>query len=62
MWKTGVSRGSILTPTPHTPTGQALSAKGRAAPELAYSKERLTRPIRRTRPKDEADPGWVEIS
>ena len=47
---------------PQHPTGQALCAKGRAAPELVYSKQRLTRPLRRTRPKGEADPGWVEIS
>ena len=47
----------------HThPTGQALCAKGRAAPELVYGEERLTRPLRRTRPKGEADPGWMEIS
>jgi anaerobic selenocysteine-containing dehydrogenase len=38
------------------------SVAGRAAPELVYSKERLTRPLRRTRPKGEADPGWAEIS
>ncbi|PPQ38850.1 molybdopterin oxidoreductase [Rhodopila globiformis] len=51
-----------LDPDPTHPTGQALCAKGRAAPELVYSKQRLTRPLRRTRPKGEADPGWVEIS
>ena len=32
------------------PTGQALCAKGRAAPELVSSAERLTHPLRRTRP------------
>src|SRR4029079_14058328 len=51
-----------LEPDPTHPTGQALCAKGRAAPELVYSKERLTQPLRRTRPKGEADRGWVEIS
>ena len=51
-----------LDPDPTHPTGQALCAKGRAAPELVYSKQRLARPLRRTRPKGEADPGWVEIS
>ena len=55
-------RFTRLDPDPSHPTGQALCAKGRAAPELVYSKERLTRPLRRTRPKGEADPGWAEIS
>jgi anaerobic selenocysteine-containing dehydrogenase len=55
-------RFTRLDPDPAHPTGQALCAKGRAAPELVYGKERLTRPLRRTRPKGEADPGWVEIS
>ena len=55
-------RFTRLDPDPTHPTGHALCAKGRAAPELVYSKERLTRPLRRTRPKGEADPGWVEIS
>ena len=55
-------RFTRLDPDPTHPTGQALCAKGRAAPELVYSKERLTRPLRRTRPKGEADPGWAEIS
>lgn len=51
-----------LDPDPTHPTGQALCAKGRAAPELVYSKDRLTRPLRRTRPKGATDPGWVAIS
>lgn len=55
-------RFTRLDPDPTHPTGQALCAKGRAAPELVYSKERLTQPLRRTRPKGEADPGWAEIS
>jgi anaerobic selenocysteine-containing dehydrogenase len=58
----GERRFTRLDPDPAHPTGQALCAKGRAAPELVYSKERLTQPLRRTRPKGEADPGWVEIS
>src|SRR6202521_1382239 len=48
--------------TPTHPTGAAICAKGRAAPELVYHKDRLTRPLRRTRPKGDADPGWEEIS
>jgi anaerobic selenocysteine-containing dehydrogenase len=55
-------RFTRLDPDPTHPTGRALCAKGRAAPELVYSKERLTKPLRRTRPKGDADPGWQEIS
>ncbi|WP_246088410.1 molybdopterin-dependent oxidoreductase [Phreatobacter stygius] len=44
------------------PTGGALCAKGRAAPEMAGSPRRLTRPLKRTRPRDDADAGWIEIS
>ena len=51
-----------LEPDPTHPTGQALCAKGRAAPELVYHKERLTHPLRRTRPKGDPDPGWERIS
>jgi anaerobic selenocysteine-containing dehydrogenase len=50
-----------LEPDPMHPTGQALCAKGRAAPELVYHPERLTYPLRRTRPKGESDPGWERI-
>ena len=44
-------RFSRLDPDPSHPTGKALCAKGRAAPELVYHKDRLTQPLRRTRPK-----------
>ena len=50
-----------LDPDPNHPTGASICAKGRAAPELVYHKDRLTRPLRRTRPKGDADPGWEEI-
>jgi len=50
-----------LEPDPAHPTGQALCAKGRAAPELVYHPERLTHPLRRTRPKGESDPGWERV-
>ena len=40
-----------LEPQPSHPTGQALCAKGRAAPELVYHAERLLYPLRRSRPK-----------
>lgn len=54
-------RFTRLEPDPAHPTGQALCAKGRAAPELVYHPERLTYPLRRTRPKGESDPGWERI-
>ena len=50
-----------LEPDPTHPTGRALCAKGRAAPELVYHPERLTHPLRRTRPKGDPDPGWERI-
>ena len=53
-------RFTRLEPDPGHPTGQALCAKGRAAPELVY-RERLTYPLRRTRPKGDPDPGWERI-
>jgi anaerobic selenocysteine-containing dehydrogenase len=55
-------RFTRLEPDPAHPTGQALCAKGRAAPELVYRPERLTHPLRRTRPKGDPDPGWERIS
>jgi anaerobic selenocysteine-containing dehydrogenase len=55
-------RFTRLDPDPTHPTGQALCAKGRAAPELVYHPERLTHPLRRTRPKFDPDPGWQRIS
>jgi anaerobic selenocysteine-containing dehydrogenase/ferredoxin-NADP reductase len=47
---------------PGHPTGGALCAKGRAAPEMVHSPRRLTKPLRRTAPREAADPGWAEIS
>ena len=47
-------RFTRLDPDPSHPTGQAICAKGRAAPELVYHPERLTRPLRRTRPKGDS--------
>jgi anaerobic selenocysteine-containing dehydrogenase len=55
-------RFTRLDPDPTHPTGAAICAKGRAAPELVYHKDRLTRPLRRRRPKGDPDPGWEEIS
>src|SRR5215510_9372060 len=54
-------RFTRLDPEPSHPTGQAICAKGRAAPELVYHKDRLTQPLRRTRPKGDRDPGWQAI-
>jgi anaerobic selenocysteine-containing dehydrogenase len=54
-------RFTRLEPDPAHPTGEALCAKGRAAPELVYHSERLTHPLRRTRPKGDPDPGWERI-
>jgi anaerobic selenocysteine-containing dehydrogenase len=55
-------RFTRLDPDPSHPTGQAICAKGRAAPELVSHPERLTYPLRRTRPKGDPDPGWERIS
>src|SRR5262249_50211712 len=55
-------RFTRLDPDPSHPTGAAICAKGRAAPELVYHTQRLTRPLRRRRPKGDPDPGWEEIS
>src|SRR5260370_35968424 len=50
-----------LEPDPAHPTGQALCAKGRAAPELVYHPERLRYPLKRTRPNGDPDPGWQRL-
>ncbi len=51
-----------VEPDPDHPTGQALCAKGRAAPEHVYSDARELYPLKRTRPKGDPDPGWQRIS
>ena len=51
-----------LEPDPSHPTGKALCAKGRRAPELVYHPDRLLYPLKRTRPKGDPDPGWQRIS
>src|SRR5512133_1476508 len=55
-------RFTALEPDPSHPTGRALCAKGRAAPELVYHPDRLLYPLKRTRPKGDPDPGWQRIS
>ena len=47
---------------PGHPTGQALCVKGKAAPEIVRHPDRLLHPLRRTRPKGAADPGWQRIT
>jgi anaerobic selenocysteine-containing dehydrogenase len=58
-----VDRGRLtgIEPLPDHPTGEKLCPKGRAAPELVYHADRLTRPLRRTNPKGAGDPGWQPI-
>ncbi|MFJ7271049.1 molybdopterin-dependent oxidoreductase [Streptomyces sp. NPDC099050] len=51
-----------VRPDPDHPTGAAMCPKGRSAPELAHSTNRLTTPLRRTNPKSDPDPGWVPVS
>nr|WP_245818196.1 molybdopterin-dependent oxidoreductase [Roseomonas rosea] len=47
---------------PAHPTGRAICAKGRAAPEIAHGSWRLATPLRRTTPKTSEDPGWEPIT
>ncbi len=49
-----------IEPLPGHPSGEKLCPKGRAAPELVYHPDRLTRPLRRRSPKGEA-PRWEAI-
>jgi anaerobic selenocysteine-containing dehydrogenase len=59
-----VEEGRLVAvePDPAHPTGKRLCAKGQAAPDIVHSSERLRHPLKRTRPKGEADPGWRRIS
>lgn len=58
-----VEAGSLRSVRPDTehPTGAAMCPKGRAAPEIVHSPERLTQPLRRTTPKSDPDPGWEPV-
>lgn len=51
-----------VEPRPDHPTGGALCAKGRAAPELVHSPKRLTKPLRRISPKGAESVRWQEIT
>ena len=44
------------------PNGGVMCIKGKAAPELVYNPDRLDYPLKRTRPKGDADPGWQRVS
>lgn len=59
-----VENGRLVSVEPLSahPTGGAMCTKGRAAPELLHSPERLAYPMRRTQPKESEDPGWERIS
>ena len=60
---TVVDNGRVvgIEPRPGHPTGGALCAKGRAAPELVHSPRRLTVPLRRVNGKHDGPPEWKEI-
>jgi anaerobic selenocysteine-containing dehydrogenase len=51
-----------VEPFPEHPTGKSLCIKGKAAPELVYSPERILTPLKRTHAKGNVDPGWETIS
>ncbi len=51
-----------LRPDPSHPTGKALCVKGKAAPQIVEHSARLLHPMKRTNPKDAADPGWEQIT
>ncbi|MFF7709229.1 molybdopterin-dependent oxidoreductase [Pseudomonas sp. NPDC007930] len=51
-----------VQPNPAHPTGKAMCLKGKAAPELVYSADRILQPLRRTTPRHHPDPGWEPIS
>lgn len=51
-----------IKPDPAHPNGKAMCMKGKAAPELVHSANRILYPMKRTQPKGAEDPGWVRIS
>jgi anaerobic selenocysteine-containing dehydrogenase len=55
-------RVTRLEPDHDHPNGGVMCIKGKAAPELVYSPDRLNYPLKRTRPKGAADPGWQRVS
>ena len=59
-----VNEGKVtrLVGDPDHPNGGVFCVKGKAAPELVYHPDRLDYPLKRTRPKGDADPGWQRIT
>lgn len=55
-------RVTRLDPDHDHPNGGVMCLKGKAAPELVYHPDRLNYPLKRTRPKTDADPGWQRVS
>jgi anaerobic selenocysteine-containing dehydrogenase len=55
-------RVTRLDPDHDHPNGGVICVKGKAAPELVYNTDRLNYPLRRTRPKEDPDPGWQRVS
>ena len=55
-------RVTKLEPDHDHPNGGVMCIKGKVAPELVYNPERLNYPLKRTRPKADADPGWQRVS
>jgi len=51
-----------LEADPEHPTGKSFCPKGKSAPEQVENPQRLLYPMKRTAPKDAADPGWQRIS
>ena len=54
-------RVTRLDPDHDHPNGGVMCIKGKAAPELVYNSDRLNHPLKRTRPKGDADPGWQRV-
>ncbi|MGH7870920.1 MAG: molybdopterin-containing oxidoreductase family protein [Candidatus Binatia bacterium] len=54
-------RVTRLDPDHDHPNGGVMCIKGKAAPELVYHADRLNYPLRRTRPKGDADAGWQRV-
>ena len=54
-------RVTRLDPDHDHPNGGVMCIKGKAAPELVYHRDRLDYPLKRTRPKTDADPGWQRV-
>ena len=54
-------RFTKVRPNSEHPNG-GICIKGYAAPEIVYSPDRLRHPMKRTRPKGDPDPGWVQIT